>query len=50
MNLLLEKESLVFIEEYLGTIHVIMMLSVKEYILSIVRRMSRDILVDRRLD
>ena len=50
MNLPVEEESLAFIEEYLSTFCVVMMLSVEEYILSVVCRMSKGILVDQRLD
>ena len=38
VNISLEEESLVFIEECLSIIHVVMMFSVREYISSVVRR------------
>ena len=46
MSLPLKEESLVIIEKYMSTIHVIMMLSVKEDTLSVAHRMSEDILAN----
>ena len=46
MNILVGEEGLVFIEGYLSTFHVVMMIFVREYISSAVCRMPKDILVD----
>ena len=46
MNLPFEKEDLVFIEEYLDIVYVVIMLSVKKYILSVVRWMFESVLID----
>ena len=46
MNLPLEEESLVFVEEYLSTIHVVMIFSVREYTLSVVCRIVQNDLTD----
>ena len=50
VNIPLEKESLIFIEEYLSTIHVVMMFSVREYTSSVVHRMPKDIMTNQRID